>query len=97
MMIANHGAAHHIEKLVSKYRSCKRLQENDNANRQQQMRKLSTRYDEDGSLLINGRFPPEQGAVIVKALEMAVRQAWTISCTSSERFSDINRITGNIE
>ena len=81
MMIANHGTAHHVEKLVSKYRSCNRLQENDNANRQQQMRKLSIRYDEDGSLLINGRFPPEQGAVILKALEMAM----------DRQFRDANR------
>ena len=48
MMIANHGTAHHVEKLISKYRTCKRLQENQNANKQQQMRKLSYRYDEDG-------------------------------------------------
>jgi hypothetical protein len=94
MMIANHGTAHHVEKLVSKYRNCKRLQENDNANRQQQMRKLSIRYDEDGSLLINGRFPPEQGAVIVKALEMAMdRQFKESNREDDAKDSDDSKVT----
>jgi len=84
MMIANHGTAHHVEKLVSKYRNCKRLQENEHANRQQQARNVIIRYDDDGSLLINGRFPPEQGAMIVKALEMAM----------DRQFRDANRDDG---
>jgi len=74
LMIARHGTAHHMEKLVSKYATCKRLQQEHNASRQQQMRTLSYRYDEDGSLIITGRFPPEQGALILKALERSMER-----------------------
>jgi hypothetical protein len=84
MGIANHGTAHHVEKLVSKYRNCKRLQENEHANKQQQARNLSIHYDDDGCLLINGRFPPEQGAMIMKAMEMAM----------DRQFRDANRDDG---
>jgi len=35
---------------------------------------LSYHYDHDGSLVIKGRFPAEQGALIVKALEMAMER-----------------------
>ena len=37
-------------------------------------RQLSCYYDHDGSLVIKGRFPAEQGALIVKALEMAMEK-----------------------
>lgn len=48
MKIAKHGTAHHVEKLVSNYRNCIRLQENQNANLQHQNRSVSIRYDDDG-------------------------------------------------
>jgi len=72
LMIANHGTAHHMEKLVSKYSTCKRRQEKQNANQQYANRRLRYRYDVDGSLIIDGRFPPEQGALILKALELSM-------------------------
>ncbi|MDH3545905.1 MAG: HNH endonuclease [Gammaproteobacteria bacterium] len=72
LMIARHGSAHHVEKLVSKYRRAKRLQETGSANEQYAGREFSYFYDDDGSLVINGRLPAEQGALLVKALEMAM-------------------------
>jgi len=72
LMIGKHGTAHHVEKLVSKYRTAKRVQDASSANEQYRDRELSHYYDHDGGLIIKARFPAEQGALIVKALEMAM-------------------------
>ena len=72
LMIANHGTAHHVEKLVSQYRRCKRLQDLDNANEVHKNRELYYFHDEDGSLVIKARFPAERGALILKAIDMAI-------------------------
>ncbi len=72
LMIAEHGTAHHVEKLVSKYRTAKRLQDAEIANEQYIKREVTHYYDHDGSLVIQARLPAEQGALIVKALEMAM-------------------------
>jgi len=74
MKIAKHGTAHHVEKLVSKYRTCVRRQENKEANIQHVNRELTVRYGADGCVIIHGRLPAEQGALILKALEMAMTQ-----------------------
>jgi len=74
LMVATHGTAHHVEKLVQKYRRAKRLQDADAANEQYENRQLSYHYDHDGCLVIKGRFPAEQGALIVKAFEMAMEK-----------------------
>jgi len=76
LMIADHGTAHHVEKLVSKYRTAKRLQDVEIANEQYNKREVTYFYDHDGSLVIKGRLPPEQGALIVKALEMAMDESF---------------------
>ena len=70
LMIARHGRAYHVEKLVSSYRRCKRLQESQMADEQHRRRELKYYCDDDGCLVIRGRFPPEQGALIFKALEL---------------------------
>ena len=72
LMIAKHGTAHHVEKLVSKFRTVKRLQDAELAVEQRKQREVTYYYDDDGSLVIKGRLPAEQGALIVKALEMAM-------------------------
>lgn len=72
LMIAEHGTAHHVEKLVSKFRTAKRLQDAEIANEQYNKREVTHYYDHDGCLVIKARLPAEQGALIVKALEMAM-------------------------
>ena len=72
LMIARHGTAYHVEKLVSQYRRCVRLQETKNANEQHQARELNYHYDENGCLIINARLPAEQGALVLKALQLAM-------------------------
>ena len=89
LMIARHGTAYHMEKLVSKYRRAKRLQDADVAREQHADRKLDYHYDCDGCLVIKGRFPAEQGALIVKALEMAMEKDFSndVSAETSRRIA----------
>ena len=72
LMLARHGTAHHVEKAVSKYRVAKRLQDAEFANEQYNNREVTHYYDHDGCLVIKARLPAEQGALVVKALEMAM-------------------------
>ena len=71
LMIATHGTASHIERLVRQYRWVKRIEALDQANFRHRMRELRWYYDEDDCVVLRGRFPPEQGAAIIKALEAA--------------------------
>lgn len=74
LMIAKHGTAYHVEKLVSKTRRVLRTRDAAAACTAFDNRRLDYRYDYDGCLIIKGRFPAEQGALIVKALEMAMEK-----------------------
>jgi len=88
LMIARHGTAFHVEKLVAKYSRAKRLQEteaaNDADNERHASRELNYFYDDDGALVINARLPAEQGALIVKALEMAMDKQFHKGDVSAE-------------
>ena len=74
LMIAEHGTAQHVEKLVRAYRRCQDAEELSREARQQQNRCVNYRYDDDGSLILNCRLPAEAGARIVKALELALEE-----------------------
>ena len=69
LMIARHGTTAHVERLVRNYRKVKRLEALEKDNVRHAKRELSWYFDDDGSLVLRGRFTPEQGAVITKALE----------------------------
>ncbi len=72
LMIARHGTAAHLERLVSGYRRVARCEdETATANSQHAGRYLSYYYDEHGCLLISARLPPEQGAALIQAIECA--------------------------
>jgi len=75
LMIARHGTAYHVEKLVSQYRRCKNQQEIANANKQYEKRELKCYYDYEGNFTIKGRMPAEQGAMIIKAIALAVERS----------------------
>ncbi len=72
LMIAQHGTAHHVETLVRGYRRAEQLNDAEVAAKQLDQLSLSYRWDEDGSLLLKGRFPAEVGAMLLKALESAI-------------------------
>lgn len=75
LMIARHGTAFHVETLVRKYRRAKRLQEMNDAAKQHEERTVQVYYEPDGSMVIHARLPGEQGAMVLKALELAMQMA----------------------
>ncbi len=71
LMIAQYGTAAHVETLVRKYRQVVRSQECAQANEQFAQRSVTQYYDEEGALVIKCRLAPEQGALVLQALEAA--------------------------
>lgn len=72
--IARNGSAAHVEKLVRAYRRCQEAEELSREQRQQQNRRVSFRYDDDGSLILTCHLPAEIGARVMKALDVAVEK-----------------------
>src|SRR5690349_7560145 len=72
LMIASHGTAAHVEKLVRAYRRCQEAEELSREKQQQENRRVSFRHDDDGSLVLTCRLPAEAGAIVMKALDIAV-------------------------
>jgi hypothetical protein len=69
------GTAWHLERVVRAYRRCKRVDELQRAQRQHAERAVSCWYDDDGMLVIEARLAPEQGALVVQALDAAMDRA----------------------
>ena len=82
--IARHGTAHHVEMLVRKHQRVQRLMQADDglqgdgdvAAAQFAGRELHWHYDDDGMLVIRGRFTPEDGALLIKAIDGAFVQLY---------------------
>jgi hypothetical protein len=72
LTIAAHGTAAHVERLVRAYRRCQEAEELSRDQCQQQNRRVSFRYDDDGSLVLTCHLPAEAGALVMKALDIAV-------------------------
>ena len=64
------GTAAQVQRIVRAYRRCERA-ELELAGRQREGRYLSLRTDSDGMLVIEGRLPPEVGALLTRAVEAA--------------------------
>lgn len=73
MMIADHGTASHVERLVRNYRKVKRSEALERDNRFHAMRELNWYIDDDGSYVLKARLGPEQGARIAQALDAAMQ------------------------
>ncbi len=69
--IALHGTAAHVEKLVRKYAWTQHRDAARTAHGQYVSRYLSCFYDDAGMLVIQGRLPPEVGALVRMALDAA--------------------------
>ncbi|WP_322110936.1 HNH endonuclease signature motif containing protein [Steroidobacter gossypii] len=76
LMIATHGTAQHVERLVRYYRNAKESEELTREARQQKDRMLQFFYDHDGSVVIKARLPAQSGALFMKAIEKAVDDLW---------------------
>jgi len=72
--VAFHGTAAHVETHVRLYRKVKRIEAFEQGEVQHAKRRLSLYEDDDGSWVMSGRFTPEQGALISKALDAAQEQ-----------------------
>ena len=86
LSIALHGTAHQVETLVRCYRRAQEAEELSREARQQENRELSYYHDSDGSLVLKGRLPADVGALVLKALDAAVKSMSDVSAeTSSKR------------
>ena len=70
--IGLHGTAQHVEKFVRLHRRAKRAEETERADAQHEDRGLTFWHDDDGTVVLHGRFPPEMGARILSALDAAM-------------------------
>ena len=86
--IARHGTAYHVETLVRKYRRVQRQRDVDTANAIHVTRELTYYWDEDGALVFHGRLPAEQGAAILKALEMQMEKRFQEERTPGDVHTD---------
>jgi hypothetical protein len=72
LSIGLNGTASHVEGVVRAYRrTAPQSEQREQALQQQADRGLSHYWDHDGCLVVQGRLPPEQGALLVKALAAA--------------------------
>jgi len=73
LRIAWHGTASHVEKAVGKYRRVQTRDAHEEEQSQDQARKLVYYQDQDGMWVIHAKLPPEDGALVVKAIEAIAR------------------------
>ena len=73
LSIARHGTASHVESLVREFRRSQKWEaEHAEAITRHQRRHITHYTDEHGMLVLRAVLPPEQGAVVLDALEAAV-------------------------
>ena len=72
LRIALHGTASHVEQTVRQFKRARRNEALEAENERHERRKVVWRRDEDGSWCLYGRFAPEQGERIMKAIEAAM-------------------------
>jgi len=70
LQVARHGTAAHVERLVRNYRKVKRIEALELDNERHAVRQLDWYFDDDDCLVLKGRFTPEQGVLVKKALEL---------------------------
>jgi len=76
LMIARHGTASHVEKLVRLYRKVERIEALEAENQRHELRELDWYVDDDGSYVLKARLTPEQGERVVKALEATMDEEY---------------------
>lgn len=72
LMIADHGTASHVERLVRNYRKVKRSEALERDNQHHALRELNWFIDDDGSYVLKARLSPEMGSRITQALDAAM-------------------------
>ena len=84
LMIADHGTASHVERLVRNYRKVKRSEALKRDNQRHALRELNWYIDDDGSYVLKARLGPEQGGRITQALELAETSSHSETAMYSE-------------
>ena len=74
LMIAVHGTASHMEKLVRRYQRVDNRQQPEREQDQFEARSLRSYQDDDGMWVIHAKLPPEQGSLVLKAIEEIVQK-----------------------
>jgi hypothetical protein len=74
LMIALHGTAHHVERLVQGYRRARQAEELSREAQQHANRSVTYAYAEDGSLMLKARLPALAGAMLIQALNAALKR-----------------------
>ena len=88
--IARHATASQLERLLRAYRSVVAAEQ---AATGRPERWLVIEHDDDGSVLVRGRFPAEEGALIVAALEAAQEHLATLDRPGPEPGRDVSAET----
>jgi hypothetical protein len=100
--VALGGTASHVERQVRIYRHIKRADALQLENLRHTQRELTWFEDDDGSWVFKGRFTPEQGALIKKALDAAMDQLFVEQKNVPEEVSangmvrPVLRVTGSV-
>ena len=84
LMVAKHGTASHVERLVSQYRRVEKLNRPDAAQEIFEQREVTCYYDDEGCLVMKAKIPADQGELIVKALEMAMEEHFAGAATGRD-------------
>jgi hypothetical protein len=92
--IALYGTAHHVESLVRRYRRARRAEEAARSEELHRDRYLRLYHVEDGALIIDGKLPPELGALVKRALEAVMTQLE--SDAKPDDGSDENKTQSNV-
>lgn len=69
--LARHATAAHLDRLARARRAVDRADEREEANRRSEGRHLHHFWDDDGSLVLTARLDPEEGALVLQALDAA--------------------------
>lgn len=74
LMIAEHGTASHIAKLVRKYRRVEKTMDMEQLEALQQSREFTFFQDNDGMWEIRARLPQDEGGLVIKAIDEIMGQ-----------------------
>ena len=93
---ARAATAAQIEKIVRGYRQLERVTDPETVLRHRRARGLHWHFDDDGMLVLHGRFPPEDGALILKAIE-AMRDRMYRDERAAEAEEPLERAHGRVD
>lgn len=76
LMMARHGTAAHVERIVRGYRRASDAAELTREARQFESRSVRWFHDDVGALVLEARLPADSGDLLIKALELATADWW---------------------